>query len=44
MLITPHKQATTTPKIRAAILASTESAWQDRGAPQHLCANRLEVA
>jgi hypothetical protein len=27
MLIFLHKQATTTPKIRAAIQASTESAW-----------------
>jgi hypothetical protein len=28
MLISLHKQATTTPKIRAAIQASTEPAWQ----------------
>ena len=27
MLISLHKQATTTPKIRAAIQASTEPAW-----------------
>ncbi|HMQ92351.1 hypothetical protein [Amaricoccus sp.] len=27
MLISQHKQATTTPKIRAAIQASTEPAW-----------------
>ncbi|MFC3838097.1 hypothetical protein ACFOOO_13110 [Paracoccus rhizosphaerae] len=28
MLISLHKQATTTPKIWAAILASTEPAWR----------------
>ena len=28
MLISLHKQATTTPKIRAAIQASTEPAWK----------------
>ncbi|WP_299913109.1 hypothetical protein [uncultured Paracoccus sp.] len=28
MLISLHKQATTTPKIRAAIQASRESAWR----------------
>ncbi|SEP27022.1 hypothetical protein SAMN04490248_1631, partial [Salinihabitans flavidus] len=27
MLISLHKQATTTPKVRAAIQASTEPAW-----------------
>jgi len=27
MLISLHKQATTTPKIRAALQASTEPAW-----------------
>jgi transposase len=27
MLISLHEQATTTPKIRAAIQASTDSAW-----------------
>ena len=33
MLISLHRQATTTPKIRAAIQGSTDPAWMVRGGP-----------
>ena len=44
MLISLHKQATTTPKIRAAIQASSEPAWAGRGALRDLGADGVEVA
>ena len=44
MLISLHKQATTTPKIRAAIQASDGAGLEGGGALRHLRADRLEMA
>ncbi len=44
MLISLHKQATTTPKVRAAIQASDEPAWKVAEPLRHFRADGVEMA